>query len=187
MNRAQRRAAARAQRQPGKPAALRRGPRLVSDPVQHAIAGVMPLTAEQRDDLAMRGHTALAAIAHGHGSQQSGAHLAAMAEITLALVECVAAQAGKRGDTVQIGVAAEALGIAQRACNAARSLSDRAARHDRWGFTGPELQALKECMELHEQFLELAPQWLVESAVSTARARATALRVEAARRMRAAA
>lgn len=187
MNREQRRAAVRAQRGSSKPSRFRPGPRLV-DPVQHAIAGVTPIPGDQSNDLAMQGHAALTAIIQGAGTEAHGARLAAMAEITLALVEHVAQQARKSANATQIEVCGQALAIAQAGCDATRACSHRAARNGgRWGLTGPELTALNECMELHEQFLQMAPQWVVEGAVLRAKDRAIARRVEATRALETAA
>ena len=184
MNREQRRAAARAQRGSSKQRRFTPGPRL-ANPVQHAIAGVTPIPGEQFKELAMQGHAALTAITHGAGSETHGARLAAMAEITLALVEHVSQQSSKGGDATQAEVCGQAMPIAKAGCEAALACSHRAARHGgRWGLTGPELTALNECMELHEQFLQMAPQWMVESAVLRAKHRAMQRRVEASEAMR---
>lgn len=179
MNRQQRRAAARAQKGSSRPRRFTPAPRVV-DPVQHAIAGVTPIPGEQYQTLARQGHGALDAIVHGVGTEAHGARLAAMAEITLALVEQVSAAASKKADATQAAVCRQALTIAQAACDAARQASHRAARNGgRWGLAGLELTVLNECMELHEQFLQMAPQQMVEAAVLRAKSRAISRRVEA--------
>lgn len=194
MNREQRRAAARAARKPGKPT-RRPGP-LLSNPVEYVIAGVRTLTPEQRQHLGVRSHGALAEMTRGPGTDQNGADLAAMAEVTFALVEpvlaqvrrnCASAGVGAEAHT-QLQVAEAALAIAQQAREAVLAASERAARLEgRWVLTGPELTALNECLELHDQFLEMAPQQLVEHAVVTARGRAVAKRVAIVNQLRSAA
>lgn len=171
MNREQRRAAARAQRKPGAP--RRRGGPVLQNPAEYVVAGVRSLTHEQQQALGVRCHGALTSLATGPGSSQDGADLAAMAEVTHALVEALLAQARRKGDPEQIAVSESALDIADKARDAVLQASLRAARHgDRWVLTGLELTALNECAELHDQFLAMAPQQLVEHAVEVARDRA---------------
>lgn len=175
MNREQRRAAKRAERKPGKPA--RRAGLVLRNPVDYVVSGVLPLTGEQQRALGVRCHGALASLATRPGCSQDGADLAAMAEVTHALVEAVLAQARRNGDAQQIQIAGQALAIADAGRRAVLAASTRAARMaDRWVLTGPELTALNECVELHDQFLQIAPQQLVEHAVVTAQQRAIAKR-----------
>lgn len=177
MNREQRRAAARAARKPGK--AVRRHGHLLLDPMAYVKSGVQPLTPEQQHDLGVRSHGALTSMSKGPGTDQDGADLAAMAEVTFALIEPLLERARRTGDAEQVQVSEAALAIAQQAREAVLAVSQRAARSaGRWVLAGPELTALNECMELHDQFLQIAPQQLVEHAVITARKRATARRDE---------
>ena len=177
MNREQRRAAARAHRKPGAP--RRRGGPVLQNPLDYVLAGVRSLTQEQQQALGVRCHGALTSLATGPGTSQDGADLAAMAEVTHALVEAVQAQARRTDDREQIAVSAAALTIAADARAAVLQASLRAARHgDRWVLSGPELTALNACVELHDQFMAIAPQQLVEHAVERARDRAVRKRDE---------
>ena len=110
MNRAERRALARANRKPGK--ATRRPPKLLQNPVEHAISAVVPITADQRTSLGVRSHGALRSITAGLGTDQDASDLVAMVEITIALVEAVTAQARRGADPEQVAVAEQALAIA---------------------------------------------------------------------------
>lgn len=177
MNRAERRALARANRKPGK--ATRRPPKLLQNPVEHAISAVVPITADQRTSLGVRSHGALRSITAGLGTDQDASDLVAMVEITIALVEAVTAQARRGADPEQVAVAEQALAIANGGAAAMESASHRTFSTGRWVLAGPEMTALNECIELHDDFLRIAPQALLESAVAAARARAVRRRVAA--------
>ena len=189
MNREQRRAAARAQRGSSKQRRITPGPRL-ANPVQHANAGVTPIPGEQFKELAMQGPGRDLARLDADRLVDHPLLLGVVAHLDMArhrevLAQRVADEAVVREDATQVEVCGQAMTIAKAGCEAALACSHRAARHGgRWGLTGPELTALNECMELHEQFLQMAPQWMVESAVLRAKHRAMQRRVEASEAMR---
>jgi hypothetical protein len=98
-----------------------------------------PLTVEQAQDLALRYHAALAAFRSGTATGPDANTLAAAANIAQILVE-----AGL-GDDMALTKAGQ---------GAVVSAMDRHARTGKWGFTGPEMQAVASLLAYHDAQLE---------------------------------
>jgi L-aminopeptidase/D-esterase-like protein len=173
MNRQARREAERALRRAPRPARKAK-PRI--DPIAMAVAGVQPLSKEQIDQLAVRTHGAMSNIVRGLGTNQDAAALAAMANVTLVLVEFTAAGI-KRDDPAaeqHHSAALDALDTVKAAQAALLELQARAETCGYYSPTTPEVQQLNACIELHDEFMKLAPVHMIERAHRTAIGRAHA-------------
>jgi hypothetical protein len=140
MNRAQRRALAKAERrQATKPQANQRHvDELIQFRVLKTVAAhqsTEPLSMEQARDLALGYHGAMAAFRDGTANAYQANTLSAAANIALLLVE------GGLGDDVAL-VKAGQLAVV--------SAMGRHAKTGRWGFTGPEMLAVAALLDYHD-------------------------------------
>lgn len=141
MNRAQRRAEARGQKRP----MTLRDRRTISRTWarERAAWDAHTLDDAQIADLSMFGLVALQAITSGRAGEAELTDIAVMSNITRLLAER--------------GYGAEALPEIIAAQQAALSMRQRWERTGRVGLAGPELQALRTLMDIHEQQLALGP------------------------------
>jgi hypothetical protein len=141
MNRAQRRAEARAPTRPMTP----RDRRLISRTWarERAALDAQTLDDGQIADLSLFGLIALQTITSGQAGEAELADIAVMSNIARLLAER--------------GYGAEAVDDIAAGQQAALAMRQRWERTGRVGLAGPELQALRTLMQIHEQQLALGP------------------------------
>lgn len=135
LNREQRRALQKASRRPPKP--QRCGSvDAVGFAIRSAQRAIQPVSADQARDLAIAYHGALNAISQGKGSAEDANTLAVAANMTLMLVEA--------------GLGIDQLPAVHAGQDAIVSMMSRERRAGRLGFTGPELKAVQDLLDLHD-------------------------------------
>lgn len=102
-----------------------------------------PMILSKSQDLALFAHTAVQALQIGSATDVDINNLAMISNVAMLLAEC--------------GYGAEALDQIEAAQNAVRSVRARHARTGRVGCTGPELVAIREMVDIHDQQLHLGP------------------------------
>lgn len=135
LNRAQRRAMEKAAHRP--PKRQRTGSfDAVGFAIRSAQRAIQPVSADQARDLAIAYHGALKAITQGKGTADDANTLAVAANITLMLVEA--------------GLGIDQLPTVHAAQGAIVSMMRREQRTGRYGFTGAELKAVQDLLDLHD-------------------------------------
>lgn len=135
LNREQRRALEKAARRP--PKRQRTGNvETIARAVMHAQRAIQPVSADQARDLAIAYHGALNAIAHGKGTEEDANTLALAANIALMLVE--------------LGLGIDQLPTVHAGQDAIVNMMHREQRTGRLGFTGEELRAVQDLLDLHD-------------------------------------
>jgi hypothetical protein len=94
-----------------------------------------PLSMEQARDLALGYHGALSAFRDGTANAYQANTLSAAANITVLLIE------GGLGDDMALAKAGQAAVV---------SAMERHARTGKWGFSGPEMQAVADLLAYHD-------------------------------------
>lgn len=135
LNRAQRRALEKAARRPPKPQRSGNAD-AIARAVMHAQRAIQPVTADQARDLAIAYHGALAAISSGSGTADDANTLAIAANIALMLVE--------------VGLGIDQLPTVHAGQDAIVNMMARERRTGRLGFSGPELRAVQDLLDLHD-------------------------------------
>lgn len=125
---------------------------------QHAIGMQHGLTQDQRGDLGLAIHTGIERMRNGIGLEDDYYTFAAMANVSLILCER------------QIG--GEHLGIVYAVQEALIAILQRQQRTGKWGFSGPEMQAINDAAQLHEQQIAAVPRVECRAALFEARRRA---------------
>jgi hypothetical protein len=96
-----------------------------------------PLDEQQRKDLGLGYHGALHAMTHGHGSIEEAETLALAANISMLFAEA--------------GLALDDLPTIHRGMDMLMGVLKRGNESGRWGMSGPELQAMRDVLEIHDQ------------------------------------
>lgn len=135
LNRAQRRMVEKAMRRPPKPQRTGNAD-AVGIAIRTAQRAIQPVSADQARDLAIAYHGALNAIASGNGNGEDANTLALAANIALMLVE--------------LGLGIDQLQTVHAGQDAIVSMMARERRTGRLGFTGPELKAVQDLLDLHD-------------------------------------
>lgn len=138
----------------------KRRTRYVADPLawQNAIRMQHGLTKDQRYDLGKAIHTGILRMRTGHGLEEDWYVFAAMANVSLILCER--------------DVGGEHLPIVYAAQDALMEIKARHQRVGKWGCAGPELKAIEDCAQLHEQQIANVPRVECRAALFEARRRA---------------
>jgi hypothetical protein len=110
-----------------------------------------PLSVEQARDLALGYHGALSAFRDGTANDYQANTLSAAANITVLLIE------GGLGDDMALAKTGQAAVV---------SAMERHSRTGKWGFTGPEMQAVADLLFYHD--LQLASPDCTEGLVTAA-------------------
>lgn len=155
MNRAQRRAAERADRRMAAPAMRRE----IGRRTRQAL-DARAMAADQQLDLVIFCSSALDALAHGQATDIDVNNLAMISNLSMILCER--------------GIGGNVLDDVIEAQCAVVEIQQRQARTGRIGASGPGLQALRDLVDIHEQQLEAAPMGEVRAAISTMRNRMAA-------------
>lgn len=125
---------------------------------QHAINMQHGMTKDQLDDLGKAIHHGIERMRLGHGIEEDFWTFAAMANVSLILCER--------------GVGEEYLPIVFALQDALMEIKARHARTGKWGFSGPEMQAIGDGATLHEQQIANVPRGACRDALFEARRRA---------------
>lgn len=120
--------------------------------MQHGMAD------DQLRDLGMAIHTSIERLRLGLGEEIDFHTMAAMFNVSLVLCER--------------GVGPEGMGCVQAAQDALVEILERNRRTGKWGFSGPEMQAINDCAHLHEQQIALVPRRECRDAMLEVRRRA---------------
>lgn len=102
-----------------------------------------PMALEKSQDLALFAHTAVQALQTGSATDVDINNLAMISNIAMLLAEC--------------GYGAEALDQIETAQHAVNSIRARHVRTGRVGCSGPELVAIRDLVDIHDQQLHLGP------------------------------
>ncbi len=135
LNRAQRRAMEKAARRPQKPQRVA-SVDVIARAITHAQRALQPVTADQARDLGIAYHGALNSILTGKGTADDANTLALAANIALMLVE--------------LGLGIDQLPTVHAGQDAIVSMMAREHRTGRLGFTGSELKAVQDLLDLHD-------------------------------------
>lgn len=108
-----------------------------------ALDASQAMTPDKARDLALFAHASMAALQRGEATEVDANNLALISNVALLLAE--------------IGYGIEALPEIQAGQLAANGVRLRQLRTGRAVATGPELQALRELVDLHDQQLQLQP------------------------------
>lgn len=125
---------------------------------QNAIAMQHGMTRNQLDDLGQAIHTGILRMRTGHGLEDDWYVFAAMANVSLILCER--------------DVGSERIGIVYAVQDALMEIKARHERTGKWGFSGPEMQAINDAATLHEQQIANVPRAACRDALLEARRRA---------------
>lgn len=124
----------------------------------HAVAMQHGLDVTQQNDLGVALRVSLEALRIGRGTEQEFHTLAAAVNVSLILCER--------------DVGAEHIGIVYAVQEALMEIKARHARTGKWGFSGPEMQAINDAATLHEQQIASVPRVACRDALFEARRRA---------------
>lgn len=116
------------------------------------------MTRDQLDDLGKAIHTGILRMRNGLGLEEDFWTFAAMANVSLILCER--------------DVGAEHIGIVYAVQEALMEIKARHQRTGKWGFSGPEMQAISDGATLHEQQIASVPRVACRDALLEARRRA---------------
>jgi len=159
MSRAERRAAARAQRGHSKPPVMRKVWRTDLNTIEHAIAGAAITPEQARDQLMMRELSALDAFTRGHARMQEWSDLVNLNNIA----QTMAGSLGVMRDEVM------------PACHLAeQDLIETAARFQRtgrMGLSGQAIEHLRSVIRLHEEQRASVARSVYEEAIRLTAAR----------------
>src|SRR5512139_1990101 len=103
----------------------------------HAIAMQKNMAGDQLLDLGLAIHNSIERMRLGMGVELDFHTIAALVNVSLVLCER--------------GVGGDGMGCVQAAQDALVEILQRQRRTGKWGFSGPEMQAINDCAHLHEQ------------------------------------
>jgi hypothetical protein len=138
----------------------KRKSRWTADPTawQRAIGMQHEMDDDQLRALGLAIHTGIERMRNGIGLEEDYYTFAAMANVSLILCER--------------GVGADHLGIVYALQEALLAILDRQRRTGKWGFSGPEMQAINDGATLHEKQIAAVPRGACRDALFEARRRA---------------
>ena len=116
-----------------------------------------PLPDERIDEIAMLALSALESITTGHGTDDHVAGIALAINMT--------------GSLIRQGIGTEATEIVERAQTAIMSADARCFKTGKWGFTGQELTAIRDLLDVHERLIAASSQLEIRRALEDIRER----------------
>ena len=125
--------------------------------IERANWAANPLPAERIDEIAMLALSALESITTGHGTDDHVAGIALAVNMTSSLI--------------RQGIGVEATEIVERAQTALLSADARCFKTGKWGFTGQELTAIRDLLDVHERLIAASSQLEIRRALEDIRER----------------
>jgi hypothetical protein len=123
-----------------------------------AIAMQKNMAGDQLLDLGLAIHNSIERMRLGMGVELDFHTIAALVNVSLVLCER--------------GVGTEGMGCVQAAQDALVEILERQRRTGKWGFSGPEMQAINDCAHLHEQQIAIVSRRECRDAMLEVRRRA---------------
>ncbi|MDT3708138.1 MAG: hypothetical protein ROZ09_15050 [Thiobacillus sp.] len=111
---------------------------------QRALSMQHEMDDDQLLDLGLAIHNSIERMRLGMGVELDFHTIAALVNVSLVLCER--------------GVGPEGMGCVQAAQDALVEILERQRRTGKWGFSGPEMQAINDCAHLHEQQIAIVPR-----------------------------
>ncbi len=119
--------------------------------IEHRYWASNPIPQHKQDEVSLMAYTALTAITTGSGTDE---HLGALS-LACNMSYSLAMQ----------GIGAEAMELVIRANDALHALRERHTRTGKYGFTAPELEAVRDMLHVHDRMVAAASQQEIRNAL----------------------
>lgn len=138
---------------------------VLADPLGFVIEGLKPITAHDSYlvDLKLRNHGALTAVLKGHATKKDVDDLIAMHNIQEALRRMI-----KQKRITDLPIELDSSTLIRGKC-ALYDLASRGKTSNRFTPRAPEIQALNDLMQMHDELMDLITVKHMESAIAFAR------------------